>query len=1182
MENFRALKIWKILITGTLALSPFFTFAYEPETTHKALTQEIIKVFNAYYPNLKIGDVEKSLVESGSVAEDDGWRALHHFYDPVYARGLAGQISAKDWVENTLAQASIFRPLAGAITGIFGAPTDYSWDRAVYDYVWVSKSRGLGGLGHILHLIEDMSVPDHTRNDAHPPYADQMFHQASPYEHWANKWNAGNIAVADKILSAGEKPKICAVLGECFESMAVYSNNNFFSKDTTPDKSDIYLNPVDGAIVSEVLKNRNPVKFVKNKNNNYRLAQIKFDFITDKKEYLLKDDDNLVLADYWSHLSGQAVLHGAGVVKLFFEAVEEERESKRLFSKNKSLTERLAGAMPSRLASIVGISPQPEPKPLISEIPASAFALAKPPIASQARAAAIIISPPLQARLPDGQGGEGGGNDVLPPGSVTNLGTKSPSENDLPFFLQLHAAGGGGTPGFGGGGEVNSPSSVKTPTSDIQPPILDTTSPDISLDVSECPGLASVSGECLLANSAVNVSWSSAAGDLNHYIVECTVDSAACSGFNFASTTATSTIYTLPADDAVYIFKAKAEDNAGNESGETAKTVSFSTRPIVINEVAWAGTAASSSDEWIELYNRSSKSANLANWVLRAEDGVPYINLSGTISAGGYYLIERTDDNAVSDIDADIFLPFSGAGGGSGLGNNGEVLILSHASTTIDQTPNCGANWSSCGGAASGGYPTMERIDPEVAGTDTGNWGTSNGAINNGLDSTGAALTATPRARNSLHYLIAQGTTLTADRTLKKSFGTYIIKNNETLIVPVGRTLTIEPGVTVKLGNDSKLIINGTLKAEGTASENITFTSLNNPAQHWKTINLASGALNSNIQYVKFEYGGRFFSDTPSEERAALSIVSNSTPVAHSVFRNSLSVGLRLTSSGSSVSANTFSVGTTTADNVGLYASGGGSPTISGNTFSQNYTGLYTTSSGNITDNVFNNNIDYPVYSLSGTANYSGNSGSGNGKNVIALTGSVATAGATTTLSANGLPYLTSTPPYNNAVIPAGAGAVIGAGAKMAGENNQSEFTVNGTLKLEGVSKDSIIFTSFLDSAPAEWSGILVSSTGRVYGGGFTLRYGGKGLGCPTCAGFRIEGGSVDLENAIIQNNFLAGMRFSGAATSTLDNFEFRDHQTPSGGSAGLVSSNSPLTLTNLTFSNNFANTSPADLYSPD
>ncbi len=718
---------------------------------------------------------------------------------------------------------------------------------------------------------------------------------------------------------------------------------------------------------------------------------------------------------------------------------------------------------------------------------------------------------------------------------------------------------------------------------------MDSLGPVAALVIAECmeeSGSSLSSDGCLFSETAeITLSWSTDAEDFDHYIVECESGGEECDGFDFSETTDAGAAYELPAANASYTFTVRAVDQNGNIGAADSETLEIISMPVVINEVAWAGTAADFHDEFIELYNRTSYTINLDGWVLYAEGSeTPYINLSDTIQPQSYFLLERKDDATVSDVAADLI--YGNDGPDWALNNNGEILVLSRlssagseqATTTIDQTPNCDAHWSSCGGKDAGVYPTMERMDMEVSGADSANWGTANGAVKNGLDSAGAALTATPRARNSLHYLIAQGTTLSADRILKKSFGTYIIRNNENFTVPSGRTLTIEPGVTVKIGSESGLIIKGTLKSDGTSNDNILWTSLDTPAQSWKNIRISSGSAGSSVSYSRFEYGGRFFSDTEGEERAALSIVGNSTPVSHSVFQNSFSAGLRLTSSDSSVSANTFSVGTTTANNIGLYATGGGAPTISGNTFSRNYTGLYTTGAGNITNNVFENNIDYPVYSPSNAASFSGNSGSGNGTNGIALAGNIATAGATTTLSANALPYITRAP--DNAVIPAGAGVIMETGAKLVGANsNNSEFIVNGTLKLEGASKDSIIFTSLADSAPSQWSGILVNSTGRVYGGGFTLRYGGKGVGCPTCAGFRVEGGSVDLENGVLQNNYLAGMRFSGAATSTLNNFEFLDHQTPTGEAIGLVSSNSPLTLTNLIFSNNHANTSPANLY---
>jgi len=1182
---------------GTLALSPIFSSAYEPETTHKALTQEIIKTFNAYYPKLKLGAIESAAVEVGSIGEDDGVRALHHFYDPVYNRGLFGQLSAKNWAQNTLAQAGAFRPLAGAITGIFGAPTDYSWDRAVYDYVWVDKSRGLDGLGHLLHLIEDMSVPDHTRNDAHPPYGDKLFHQASPYEHWADKWNTETISgLSTMIYHSDSQPAHFSSLAGYFDSIASYSNNNFFSKDTTPDKSQIYFQPLEGKTIKQTLSTGDVAEFILSVGlDKYKLAKIKTNIITDSRLYFIEDQDKLVLTDYWSHLSKQAVLHGTGVVRLFFEEVEKERKEKKLFAKNKSVLDRLA--------SVVGIS-QPEPTPLVSEIPDNAFQInlaVKPPseeivgaksdldvgrLSEISRSSTLGVSP--------GGVEEENHSNILENVGMSQVGGNTES-GSLPPFLQLQAIG-GGSAGFGGGGSPTPSVQILTTSSEVQslggtetsePP--DTTPPDISLSVSECSSSLSSDG-CLLASSTVSLVWSSTANDLNHYIIECEKSSppvGGCSGFNFASTTATSTIYSLPTDDSIYIFKAKAVDGAGNESAQTTKTAELSLRPVVINEVAWAGTSAPfANDEWIELYNRSSQSVNLANWVLYASDGAPYINLLGAVSARGYYLIERTNDNTVSDVAADLIVPFSGLSSGSGLGNSGEILILSKASTTIDQTALCPGRW--CGGAAGGVYSTMERIDPDIAGTDTTNWSTSNSGasnsfIKNGKDAVGANLTATPRARNSLHYLISQNSTLSADRVLKKSWGTYIIRPSENFTVPAGKTLTIEPGVTVKMGDTADLIVNGTLKSDGTAENNILFTSLSSPpfSGSWRNVRITSSSQNSSVSYTRFKYGGGFTSNIPLERRALFSVIDNSVTISNSIFESSFSVGMRLITSNSTVQNSIFSVGTTTTDNVGLYIIGG-SPTVSGNTFLENYYGFKAEGgSASVSDNVFTNNISYAAYSINGASTFSGNSGAGNGKNGIALSGTISTASGTTTIYANAIPYLIGEYPYENPKVAAGSAAIIETGAVWKGLTPYSRFVVNGALKLEGANKDSIIFTSVADSAPAQWYGMEVNAGGYLYGGGFTLRYGGRGDGGNpnAIAGIGVFGGSVNLSDGRIENNYLAGMRLYDRATSTLTNFEFNNHTAPTGNSTAFISANSTIQATNVTFSGNTTDKSPANAF---
>src|SRR3989344_4252709 len=98
-----------------------------------------------------------------------------------------------------------------------------------------------------------------------------------------------------------------------------------------------------------------------------------------------------------------------------------------------------------------------------------------------------------------------------------------------------------------------------------------------------------------------------------------------------------------------------------------------------INEIAWMGTVASSNDEWIELYNLSDAEVDLADWKITAADGSPEIVLSGTVAAGGYFLLERSDDDTVLTIAADQI--YTGA-----LGNTGEHLtLLDAAGTVIDE-----------------------------------------------------------------------------------------------------------------------------------------------------------------------------------------------------------------------------------------------------------------------------------------------------------------------------------------------------------------------------------------------------------------------------------------------------------------------------------------------------------------
>jgi hypothetical protein len=162
---------------------------------------------------------------------------------------------------------------------------------------------------------------------------------------------------------------------------------------------------------------------------------------------------------------------------------------------------------------------------------------------------------------------------------------------------------------------------------------------------------------------------------------------------------------------------------------------------VVINEVAWSGTAASSADEWIELLNTSTQTLTLDGWLITSTHGLS-ISLAGTsLEPQAYYLIERTDDNVISDIVADLTQGF-----GSGLPNNGDQLFLSVGGVMIDAVNIDGGPWPA--GTAGPDYFSMERIDPTLPGSDA-NWRSNSGLVRNGLDAAGNPINGTPKQLNS-------------------------------------------------------------------------------------------------------------------------------------------------------------------------------------------------------------------------------------------------------------------------------------------------------------------------------------------------------------------------------------------------------------------------------------------------
>ncbi|MFH1990453.1 MAG: lamin tail domain-containing protein, partial [Patescibacteria group bacterium] len=328
-------KIWgekklTILIGGLFLVSFLFlpaprSLAYNDQTTHPDLIRETI-VFYELSTGKKLTDEQKQWIAQGSVDEDKAPRWLNHFYDPAFERGLSttalgfgyAGYSAKNWARfssyQTLNPANLANLWTGQGPVISGSWWgDFSYEAAIKNYSQSKEKEAYTALGNVLHIIADMTVPEHTRNDAHPGG-----NLASYYEDWTMNNSAGLTQdLGKRVFNQGRKPVIYGDLGTYFNELASYTNTHFFSPRTI--NSELYQKP---KIVYE------DGTFAYGYDENYQLFDLA---IVNKKSsyrttYELKDENNQILQEYWLRLSRQALVNGAGIIHLFVNEAEAAKK----------------------------------------------------------------------------------------------------------------------------------------------------------------------------------------------------------------------------------------------------------------------------------------------------------------------------------------------------------------------------------------------------------------------------------------------------------------------------------------------------------------------------------------------------------------------------------------------------------------------------------------------------------------------------------------------------------------------------------------------------------------------------------------------------------------------------------------------------------------------------------------
>jgi len=340
-------KIILILVAGVIVFIFFSNhlFAYDETIVHPSLTSEMVKLYDLNHDD-KLTDQEIEWMKKGSTDEDQIFggikqiRSANHFYNPLGIKGWVDGTNkarilsmfdvgktSKQWAHDSVAQSEY-------IGG------DFTWERAIWDYANNDKQHAYESLGHIMHLIEDATVPAHVRSDLHispkeaAAYKDsaitQIFFDFEPYEGWTGStayWKDLNLDFSKQLFQKNQKTIIFNSLDEYFDNVAGYTNKNFFSKDT------IYAYPAPlnySSEGSEKINHGDVVNYVYGFDNNgekFKLARVSKDGYTSKKLYVLDDDSSEIHSDYWSHLAPKAILAGAGIINLFKTEAEKAKNN---------------------------------------------------------------------------------------------------------------------------------------------------------------------------------------------------------------------------------------------------------------------------------------------------------------------------------------------------------------------------------------------------------------------------------------------------------------------------------------------------------------------------------------------------------------------------------------------------------------------------------------------------------------------------------------------------------------------------------------------------------------------------------------------------------------------------------------------------------------------------------------
>jgi pimeloyl-ACP methyl ester carboxylesterase len=396
-----------------------------------------------------------------------------------------------------------------------------------------------------------------------------------------------------------------------------------------------------------------------------------------------------------------------------------------------------------------------------------------------------------------------------------------------------------------------------------------------------------------------------------------------------------------------------------------------------------------------------------------------------------------------------------------------------------------------------------------------------------------------------------------SDSNWSPAGGTYIISGN--VAVPLGATLTIEPGTIIKFkqGGAAVLNVDGTLIANGTIGGEIYFTSINDDsvggdtnldatssvpvANDWQGIYFNQGST-GNIDYSTIRYGG--YGGSGYGDFVGIENNGGEVSIDHSLIDQDNQKGVwqrgGITNISNTVLSNNLfgmmtSAGTTTVSNssiennsqYGFYSENIDSLILTNNNFS-----------GNARTAIINAGVDF---------SHTGNTSSDITNRGFDITGTPKDGSHWNSLD---LPILIST---GSIYIPVGCTLSIDPGTviKLGNAYSSGSITVDGNLFASGSKLYKIYFTSIKDdskmgdtngdgsiSSPAvlNWQALVFNSGSNIDFKNVVVRYGGTSIGLPGLGETIYNSGNFSAENSFFGYNFSSGIYMDSGTTTLIHN----------------------------------------------